>query len=127
MGAIMIFRDNIRPEWEDKMNASGGHFQFQLKRGTGGAQIDEYWNNLVLGMIGASIKPAEMITGVRLIDKLSGARASNVVRIEIWFTHMDDHNAVNALRRSVEQCLSNRLDGSEGQIPRCETKSHKSK
>ncbi len=28
--AIMIFRENIRPEWEDKLNATGGHFQFQV-------------------------------------------------------------------------------------------------
>merc|ERR1719198_758480 len=51
--AVMIFRDDIRPEWEDKMNSGGGHFQFQLKPTIpgGGGQIDEYWNNLVLGMI----------------------------------------------------------------------------
>merc|ERR1712113_763149 len=61
--AIMLFRDNIRPEWEDKMNATGGHFQFQLKPNVGGGQVDEYWNNLVLGMIGATIEPANMITG----------------------------------------------------------------
>ena len=35
-------------------------------------QVDEYWNNLVLGMIGATIEPANMITGLRLVDKLSG-------------------------------------------------------
>ncbi|CAJ1367243.1 unnamed protein product [Effrenium voratum] len=64
--AVMIFRENIRPEWEDKMNAQGGHFQFQLKPGIGGGQVDEYWNNLVLGMIGATIEPANMITGLRL-------------------------------------------------------------
>lgn len=28
--AIMIFRDGVRPEWEDPLNASGGHFQFQV-------------------------------------------------------------------------------------------------
>lgn len=38
--AIMIFRENIRPEWEDKMNESGGHFQFQLKPNVGGGQVD---------------------------------------------------------------------------------------
>lgn len=34
----MIFRDNVRPEWEDKLNATGGHFQFQLKPNVGGGQ-----------------------------------------------------------------------------------------
>eukprot|EP00747_Dinoflagellata_sp_TGD_P164096 gnl/TRDRNA2_/TRDRNA2_183554_c0_seq1.p1 gnl/TRDRNA2_/TRDRNA2_183554_c0~~gnl/TRDRNA2_/TRDRNA2_183554_c0_seq1.p1 ORF type:complete len:229 (-),score=54.14 gnl/TRDRNA2_/TRDRNA2_183554_c0_seq1:146-832(-) len=122
--AIMIFRDNIRPEWEDKMNAQGGHFQFQLKPNTGGGQVDEYWNNLVLGMIGATIEPANMITGVRLVDKLSGPRAANVIRLEVWFSNYDDTQAVNALRRNVEKCMATRLDGSTGTVPKCETKSH---
>jgi translation initiation factor 4E len=124
--AIMIFRENIRPEWEDKMNAKGGHFQWQLKPSIGGGQIDEYWNNLVLGMIGSTIEPANMITGIRLVDKLSGPRASNVIRLEVWFSDYEDSQAVQTLRRSVEACMSTRLDGSHGQAPRGETKSHSS-
>lgn len=30
------------------------HSQVQLKPSTGGAQIDEYWNNIVLGMVPTS-------------------------------------------------------------------------
>jgi len=124
--AIMIFRENIRPEWEDKMNATGGHFQFQLKPSIGGGQVDEYWNNLVLGMIGATIEPANMITGIRLVDKLSGPRAANVIRLEVWFTNFDDTAAVGALRKNVEKCMATRLDGSQGAAPKCETKAHSS-
>lgn len=122
--AVMIFRENIRPEWEDKMNANGGHFQFQLKPTVGGGQIDEYWNNLVLGMIGATIEPAHMITGLRLVDKLSGPRSANGIRIEVWFTDYDNHQAVAALRKNVETCMSTRLDGSVGTVPKCDTKTH---
>merc|ERR1719265_2101283 len=49
--ALMVFRDGINPEWEDSMNANGGHFQFQLKTNMPAGQIDEYWNNLVLGWL----------------------------------------------------------------------------
>merc|ERR1711998_72725 len=120
--AIMIFRDNIRPEWEDPLNANGGHFQFQLKPNAGGGQIDEYWNNLVLGMIGASIEPANMITGIRLVDKLSGPRAANLIRLEIWFTNFEDTAAVNALKKSVERAMGTRLDGTVSQVPKCDVK-----
>jgi len=122
--AIMIFRENIRPEWEDKMNAQGGHFQFQLKPSIGGGQLDEYWNNLVLGMIGATIEPANMITGVRLVDKLSGPRAANVIRIEVWFSNYEDSVSVQTLKRNVEKCMATRLDGSQGSSPKCEVKAH---
>eukprot|EP00439_Symbiodinium_sp_Y106_P086631 s532_g34.t2 len=122
--ALMIFRDSIRPEWEDPMNAKGGHFQFQLKPGAGPGQIDEYWNNLVLGIIGATIEPPNMITGVRLVDKLSGPRAAGVLRIEVWFTESDDKDAVGALRKNVETCMAQKLDGGKGAPPRCDTKFH---
>lgn len=122
--AIMIFRENVRPEWEDKQNANGGHFQFQLKPNVGGGQIDEYWNNVVLGVIGATIEPANMITGIRLVDKLSGPRAANVIRLEVWFSGYDDTAAVQNLRRSVEKCMATHLDGTQGSVPRCDLKSH---
>jgi translation initiation factor 4E len=122
--AIMIFRDGIRPEWEDSMNAAGGHFQFQLKPSVGGGQIDEFWNNLVLGMIGATIEPANMITGIRLVDKLSGPRSANVIRLEVWFSNYEDTQAVNTLRKNVEKCMATRLDGQVGQAPKIDTKSH---
>jgi len=122
--AIMIFRENILPQWEDKANATGGHFQFQLKPNIGGGQVDEYWNNLVLGMIGATIEPANMITGVRLVDKLSGPRAANVIRLEVWFSNFDDTQAVQMLKRNVEKCMATKLDGTLGTFPKCETKAH---
>jgi len=84
IGALMIFREGVKPEWEDKVNARGGHFQIQLKPNTGAGQIDEHWNNLVLATIGATLEPADRITGVRLVDKLSGTRpASSVIRLEL--------------------------------------------
>merc|ERR1712007_229650 len=84
--ALMMFREGIKPEWEDEKNASGGHFQFQLKPTLSGGTIDEYWNNIVLGMIGGTIEPAEMITGVRLVDKLN----------QVWFTNFEDAERVDA-------------------------------
>lgn len=110
--ALMLFRDGIRPEWEDEANATGGHFQFMLKPGLGGGAIDEYWNNIVLGMIGGTIEPAEMITGVRLVDKLgAGSKAAQALRIEVWYSGSDAAK-VDLLQASLEKCMGTRLDGS---------------
>mmetsp|Transcript_35904 Transcript_35904/g.86431 ORF Transcript_35904/g.86431 Transcript_35904/m.86431 type:complete len:226 (+) Transcript_35904:44-721(+) len=122
--SLMLFREGIRPEWEDGANATGGHFQFQLKPPTGGGQIDEYWNNLVLGMVGGTIEPLDMITGIRLVDKLSGPRAAGLIRVEVWFKNYDDTKAVQDLKRSVDKCMATRLDGTVGNPPRSDTKSH---
>mmetsp|Transcript_49834 Transcript_49834/g.115724 ORF Transcript_49834/g.115724 Transcript_49834/m.115724 type:complete len:244 (-) Transcript_49834:68-799(-) len=108
--ALMVFRDGIKPQWEDAINASGGHFQFQLKASLGGGIIDEYWNNIVLGMVGGTIEPADMITGIRLVDKLAQSRTASV-RIEVWFSNFEDTDRVDTLQRNLEKCMTTRLDG----------------
>jgi len=125
--ALMIFRDGVRPEWEDEKNAKGGHFQYSLKPNIPPGQIDEFWNNLVLGLVGSTIEPANMLMGVRLVDKLSGPRAANSIRIEVWFTNYEDSRSVNLLKKNVERCMNTSLDGSlrkNNALPSGEQKSH---
>ena len=56
----------MRPTlWEDTWRSS---FQPSL----GGGQLDEYWNNLVLGVIGGTVELADVITGVRLVNVYVG-------------------------------------------------------
>lgn len=108
--ALMVFREGVRPEWEDTVNATGGHFQFLLKPKLGGGQIDEYWNNLVLGVIGGSIEPAGIITGVRLVDKLQQNKTA-ALRVEIWFENFEDDKK-SELEKNLKKCLCTKLDGS---------------
>ncbi len=124
---LMFFREGVRPEWEDVKNKLGGHFQFQFRPGgvaTSPAQIDEYWNNLILAVIGENMEGGERITGVRLVDKMSvGARPTGV-RIEVWFEKYADTVAVAGLKAAVEACMGTKLDGSLGLVPRSELKHH---
>merc|ERR1719420_2517110 len=130
--ALMIFRDGITPQWEDEANADGGHLQFQFKPAMGGGQIDEHWNNLVLGMIGGTIEPVDIITGVRLVDKLSGAAghrgtgSAGWIRIEVWFSNYRNTKDVQLLQRNVERCIATKtLEGRIGPVPKLELKNHK--
>eukprot|EP00931_Biecheleriopsis_adriatica_P007768 TRINITY_DN109019_c0_g1_i1.p1 TRINITY_DN109019_c0_g1~~TRINITY_DN109019_c0_g1_i1.p1 ORF type:complete len:238 (+),score=45.09 TRINITY_DN109019_c0_g1_i1:248-961(+) len=117
--ALMLFREGIKPEWEDPANAQGGHFQLVVKPGGagsgGGGQVDEYWNNLVLGMIGETMEQGHHITGIRLVDKISGkTKVTDMIRIELWY-HSNITNAeCNMLRKSFEDCALQRLDGTKG-------------
>ena len=38
-----------------------------LQTSIGAAQLDEYWNNVVLGALGNTLEP-DMITGLRLVE-----------------------------------------------------------
>ena len=123
---LMFFREGVRPEWEDPRNKHGGHFQFQYRFGqvsTPPSQVDEYWNNLILGVFGGALEGGEKITGIRLVDKMAGGRNS-CIRIEVWFQNYSDVQGVATLRAAVENCMATKLDGTIGLPPRCEQKSH---
>ncbi|ORM41599.1 Eukaryotic translation initiation factor NCBP [Babesia sp. Xinjiang] len=121
--AIMLFRDGIEPMWEDEMNKDGGHFDYRFKP-TDVSQItvDEYWNNIVLGLIGCSIPHANLINGIRLVDKL--AIRFPVVRIEVWFRNLGEDNDATQLMKSIGTCMARRLDGTVGPIPKGDLKWH---
>jgi translation initiation factor 4E len=111
--ALMIFKKGVRPEWEDPENAKGGHFQLQIKpnQSGSGATVDELWNNIVLTMIAGMIEPADMITGIRLVDKLTAKKPC--VRIELWFNEMEKGQGTRTfdLKDSFEKCMRTATDG----------------
>lgn len=139
LAALMFFKDAIRPEWEDEANKKGGHFQFTLQlertRPMGKdapvlgnkepgsswlAQTDEYWNNIVLGLIGGSLDPADFVTGVRLVDKVKppprqGGRPVGHIRVEVWFRDASDNAKINALKDALENHMRCHIDGSMSQ------------
>lgn len=123
---LMLFREGVKPEWEDPANATGGHFQIQLNHKVGGAQIDEYWNNVVLGMVTGAIKPADMITGVRLVDKLGLQNTVRQhIRFEIWYSNHQDTAKVDLLQENVEKCMATKVDGTVSErLPKMERKKH---
>jgi len=124
--ALMIFKEGIRPMWEDVSNANGGHFEYRLRPSSYSAgQIDEYWNNLVLGLVGSTIEGLEHVTGVRLVDKLNQGRNS-CIRIEVWYQKIDESDIIENLLSEVNKCMASKLDSSFGVIPKGDIKSHKS-
>jgi translation initiation factor 4E len=129
--AMMLFRDGVRPEWEDPVNAEGGHFQFHWKpNGTPPAQLDEYWNNLVLAIVGDTIEsegefsPYPIIQGVRFVDKLSAQGKQAGVRIEVWFSKPVDPRHLQRVRSRMEKAMALHTDGSMGTVPRCDVRYH---
>lgn len=124
--SLMVFREGVKPAWEDEKNACGGEFQVTLNPKLGGGQIDEYWNNIVFGMVTGAIQHSDMLMGVRLLDKLTAPKVDRQhIRVEIWYTNQKDKKKVAALRDSVETCLRTKLDGTlSPDWPKLAEKSH---
>ena len=61
------------------------------------APQDDFWQNLVLGMIGETIDTADEICGARVVDKSTGSR--QMYRLELWFKRKDQAVADELLQR----------------------------
>lgn len=134
--------------WEDPLNQDGGHFDYRFRpNDVTQLTVDEYWNNIVLGLVGSSIPQGKFINGVRLVcivsyvqfsyvqvDKL--ASKYPVIRIEVWFKNLGESNDATQLMKSIGTCMARRLvcfrcvcwhdfqDGSVGPIPKGDLKWH---
>ena len=99
-----LFKDGIKPAWEDPANTNGGKWSVQLPRDKTRPQIDRLWLFTMLAAIGETLEAPypsgvpppsaspvdELITGV-----IMSARP-NLYRISIWTRRADEDDEVMA-------------------------------
>ena len=78
---IHLFRDPIRPVWEDPRNLTGGKIALHLKKGFSG----RLWEQLVLTMIGEKYEIIQEILGVIVSSRF------NEDVISIWIANSEEH------------------------------------
>jgi len=93
--SFSLFKKGIKPEWEDQANRAGA--EWFCRRNFPMQQLDDFWQYLVLGMIGETIDNADEICGARVVDKCSGGRC--MYRLELWFRKKDQTIADELLSR----------------------------
>jgi len=59
-----VFKDGIRPEWEDVENKLGGKWIIQLKNSQRNTQLNQFWLWVVLACIGNSFEDEDEVCGV---------------------------------------------------------------
>ncbi|KDN43221.1 translation initiation factor eIF4e [Tilletiaria anomala UBC 951] len=94
-----LFKDGIKPMWEDRRNAKGGKWTLTLKATNNPALLDRSWMWLVLALIGEELDPHDMITGAVVSVRAKGDRLS------IWTRSKDDVNKLNDLARRFVSIL----------------------
>lgn len=105
-----LFKQGIKPAWEDTANANGGKWSIQLPRDKSRSSIDQLWLYTMLSAIGETLESpiktsssdgadagaassadqTELITGV-----IMSARA-NFYRIAIWTRKSDDSSSTSS-------------------------------
>jgi len=92
-----LFKAGIKPLWEDAANAKGGKWIIQLKKSKG-RLCDEYWENLVLGMIGETLEVDDEICGAVMSRRKAGDK------IALWNRSSDKTNIL-ALGKKIREQL----------------------
>ena len=98
-----LFKDGIKPLWEDPSNANGGKWVIIVKNNH--HLLDRCWTWLVLGLIGEQVDEKNEITGAVVSTRPRGDR------IQIW-TRMTSVEECNALAQKLIKVLE--IDSSGG-------------
>lgn len=85
-----LFKDGIKPMWEDAANQNGGKWIITLK-GTNQALLDRSWMWLVLALIGEELDENDDITGAVVSTRSKGDR------IALWIRNKTDVDLVNKI------------------------------
>ncbi len=71
-----LFKDGIKPMWEDRRNAQGGKWTLTFKANQNPALLDRSWMWLVLALIGEELDPDDLLTGAVCSLRPKGDRLS---------------------------------------------------
>eukprot|EP01062_Namystynia_karyoxenos_P027160 TRINITY_DN2092_c1_g1_i1.p1 TRINITY_DN2092_c1_g1~~TRINITY_DN2092_c1_g1_i1.p1 ORF type:complete len:941 (+),score=282.45 TRINITY_DN2092_c1_g1_i1:91-2823(+) len=77
--SLHLFKNGIRPTWEDEENLHGGHFRCQVPEATRG----KVWLDLALALVGEQLEGAERICGAGVTIKDYGTVLS------LWISSRD--------------------------------------
>ena len=111
INSINIFRDGIKPMWEDLKNKGGKSLQLEYKIQK--EKIDEFftaanyqWKKLILCTMGMTIPGADYINGIRFIDKTNLDRGNIIMfRIEVWVEKNINQNILDELSDFLKKNL----------------------
>ncbi|OWZ07907.1 Eukaryotic initiation factor 4E [Phytophthora megakarya] len=93
-----LFKDGIRPMWEDPINAKGGKWIFTNPRSRK-ARLDECWLYVMLSLIGETLQDEDDVCGA----VVSVRKAQD--RIAIWSATANAEDRQKAIGRGFRQAL----------------------
>ncbi|KAG0228129.1 eukaryotic translation initiation factor 4E [Actinomortierella wolfii] len=92
-----LFKQGIKPMWEDEANAHGGKWSIQLPRNKTMADIDRIWLYTMLACIGEAFEYENEICGVVVSVRKA------FFRIALWTRSSDKENVAMAIGRTLKQ------------------------
>ena len=106
-----IFKEGIKPMWEDEQNKGGKYFQldYQIKKedmDTFSNLANLHWKKLALCTMGGTIPNADYINGIRFVDKTDFDRGKIIMfRMEVWVRKNMEENKLEELKKYLSENL----------------------
>jgi len=100
--SISLFREGVKPEWEDPQNCNGGELLFRSEKLD---LMNKLWYELVLVLVGEAISPTSgIIMGARILDK--SAKGKVEYRVEVWYGEgVDSQELIMMVQSSLKQSI----------------------
>lgn len=88
--SLSLFRQGVKPEWEDPLNTAGGEVLFRSDKLE---VVNDMWYELVLALVGDALRlECGEIMGARVLDK--SAKGKVEYRVELWYGEGVDSQAL---------------------------------
>jgi len=122
--AFSVFKKGIRPEWEDERNKTGG--ELTCRKSMTPDQLDIYWENMVLGLIGETIDEADSVCGCRVADKSKKGTNRTMYRLEVWVNNTNAEQAERTKTRLYDALTDGEASkpNSKVRVPEFDFKRH---
>ncbi|KAI9280632.1 translation initiation factor eIF 4e-like domain-containing protein [Sporodiniella umbellata] len=95
-----LFKEGIRPEWEDPANAEGGKYGIQFPKSKAGDSINEHWMNLLLAVIGEQLVASEDICGAVVSVR------KTYYRLALWTKSSKDEEQIEKIKAQLREVFS---------------------
>jgi len=97
-----VFREGIKPMWEDETNVNGGKWIVRLKKGVAA----RYWEDLLLALLGGQFRVGDEICGVVL-----SVRYQEDI-LSVWNKSADSRRVCMQIRDTLRSVLALPIDAS---------------
>ncbi|XP_060522523.1 eukaryotic translation initiation factor 4E1-like [Cylas formicarius] len=94
-----VFRKGIRPMWEDPANRNGGRWLINLDRKQRSGELDRYWLDIMLYLVGEEFEMSKEICGAVVNSRYRGDK------IAVWTTDASNSEAVLGIGRKLRDRL----------------------
>ena len=85
----MVFRQGIRPKWEDSANRSGGRWLCEIDRASRNTSLNSKWLETLLAIIGEQLNTSEITVNGAVVQS-----RRKIDRISVWVNSSENGNEV---------------------------------